>query len=66
MGGVKINGRVIFITALPYFHYFVSLETANTHKSEVLLLRISSRTANASVVTCRYLQIYNVSFILEF
>ena len=36
------------------FHYFISLETAKTHKSEVFLLRISSGNVNASeVVTCR-------------
>ena len=31
---------------------FISLETANTQKSEVFLLRISSGNVNASVVNC--------------
>ena len=62
MGGVKN----IFITMLLHFHYFISLETANTHKSEVFLLKISLGNVNASVVTCRYLQIYNFSFKIEF
>ena len=55
MAGVKNIWRVIFITALSYF---TSSETANTQKSEVFLLRISSGNVNASVVTCWYLQIY--------
>ena len=38
--------------------YFISLETANTPKSELLLLRISSGNTNAGVVTCRYPQTY--------
>ena len=42
--------------------YFISLE----NKSEVFLLRISLGNVNASVVTCRYLQIYNFSFKIEF
>ena len=49
---LKIYGGVIFITILLHFHYFISLETANTQKSEVFLLRISSGNVNASVVTC--------------
>ena len=41
---------VAFITT---FHYFISLETANTQKSEVFLLGILSGNENASVVvTC--------------
>ena len=49
MGGVKnIRGSTILLQ----FHYYISLETANTQKSEVFLLRIFSRNANASVVTC--------------
>ena len=37
----------------------ISLETANTQKSEMFLLRISSGNVNASVaVTCQYLQMY--------
>ena len=63
---LKIYGGVIFITILLYFHYFISLKTANTQKSEVFLLRISSGNVNPSVVTCRYPQIYNFSFTEEF
>ena len=36
---------------LLHFHYFISLEKLNTHKSEVFLLRIYSGNVNASVVT---------------
>ena len=43
-----------------------SLETVNTQKSEVFLLKISSGNVNASVVACRYLQIYNFNFRKEF
>ena len=43
-----------------------SLETVNTQKSEVFLLKISSGNVNASVVTCQYPQIYNFSFRKEF
>ena len=32
---LKTNAGVIFITALLDFHYFISLETGNTQKSEV-------------------------------
>ena len=56
----------IFITILLHFHYFISLETPNAQKSEVFLLRISLGNLNASVVTCRYPQIYNLSFRKEF
>ena len=63
---LKTNAGVIFITTLLHFHYFISLETANTQKDEVFLLRISSGNVNASVVTCRYPQIYNFSFRKEF
>ena len=63
---LKTNGGVIFITILLHFHYFISLETANTQKSEVFLLRISLEIHNASVVTCRYPQICNFSFRKEF
>ena len=66
MGGVKSIWRVIFIIILLHFHYFISLETANTQKSEVLFLKISSGNVNASVVTCQYPQIYNFSFGKEF
>ena len=42
-----------------YYYNFIILETANTQKSEVFLLRISSGNVNASVVvTCQYPQIY--------
>ena len=59
---LKTNGGVIFITILLYFHYFISLETANTQKSEMFLLRISLGNVNTSVVTCQYPEIYNFSF----
>ena len=62
MGGVKNIFGVVFITILLHFHYFISLETANTQKSEVFLLRISLGNVNASVATCQYPQIYNFSF----
>ena len=62
---LKIHRVVIFITILPHFHHFISLELANTQKSEVLLLRIFSGNVNASVVTCQYPQIYNFSFRKE-
>ena len=52
MGGVKNTWGLIFITILLHFHYFISLETANTQKSEVFLLRISLGNVNASIVTC--------------
>ena len=48
---LKIDGGAILITILLHFHYFISLETANTQKSEVFLLRISLGNVNASVVT---------------
>ena len=60
---LKTNGGVIFITTLLPF---ISLETASTQKSEVFLLRISLGNVNASVVTCRYPQIYNFGFRKEF
>ena len=47
---LKTNGGVIFITTLLHFHYFISLETTNTQKSEVFLLRISLENVNASVL----------------
>ena len=54
--------------SIPYytFIFFISLETANTQKSEVFLLGISLGNMNASVVTWRYFQIYNFSFRKEF
>ena len=45
-------GGVIFIAILLHFHYLISLETANTQESEVVLLRISKGNVNASLVTC--------------
>ena len=66
MGGIKNIWGVMFITILLHFHYFISLETANTPKRAVFLLRISSGKVNASVVTCWYPQIYNFSFRKEF
>ena len=63
---LKTNGGVIFITILLHFHYFISLETANTRKSEVFLLSISLGNANASVLVCWYLQFCNFSFRKEF
>ena len=53
-----------FTILLP-FRYFISLETANTQKSEVFLLKNSSPNVSASVATCRYPQIYNFSFRKE-
>ena len=63
---LKTNGGVIIITILLHFHYFISLETANSQKIEVLLLRIYSGNVNSSVATCRYLHIYDFSFRKEF
>ena len=59
-------GGVIFITILLHCHYLISLETANTQKSEVVLLRISTGNLNASLVTCWYPQIYDFSPRKEF
>ena len=59
---LKLNGGVIFITILQRFHYFISLDKANTQKNQVFLLRIFLRNVNASVVTCQYPQIYNSIF----
>ena len=50
MGGVKSIWRVIFIIILLHFHYFISLETANTQKGEAFLLRISLGNVNAQLV----------------
>ena len=63
---LKTNGGVMFITVLLHFHYFISLDTANSQKTEVFLLRISLGNVDASVVTCRYPQIYNFSLRKEF
>ena len=59
---LKTNGGVMFIPILLHFYYFIFLETANTKKSKVFLLRISLGNVNASVATCQYPQIYNFSF----
>ena len=48
-GELKYMDENIFY--LLHFHYFISLEKLNTHKSEVFLLRIYSGNVNASVVT---------------
>ena len=50
---LKKNVGVIFITMLLHFHYFISLETAYTQKSEVFLLRVFLGNVNASVATCQ-------------
>ena len=63
---LKTNGGVIFITILLHFHYFISLETANTQKYEVSLLIISSGNVNILVVTFQYPQIYNFNLRKEF
>ena len=59
-------GGVTFITMLLHFHYFVSLEAANTQKNEVFLLRTFSGNVNASVATGWYPQICIFSFRKEF
>ena len=48
-GELKLYGGVILLL---HFHYLIYLETANTQKSEVFRLIISSVNVNASVVTC--------------
>ena len=66
MGGVKnkLGSNIYcYITTLSYF---ISLETANTQKGKVFLLRISLGNVNASVATCRFDQIYNFRFRKEF
>ena len=49
---LKTNGGVIFITIVLHFHGIISLETANTQKTEVFLLRISRGNVKESVATC--------------
>ena len=68
MGRVKNKwrGGVIFITLLLQFHYFILLETANTQKNEMFLLRTFLGNVNASVFACRYRQIYKFSFRKQF
>ena len=48
MGGVKSMWRSNITT----LNYFISLETANTQKSEMFLLRICLGNTNVSLVTC--------------
>ena len=69
MGGatnIWRGGGVIFITMLLHFHYFISLERADTQKREVFLLRTSLGNVNALVATCHYPQIYKFAFRKEF
>ena len=66
MGGVKSKWGINNCYYITTLHYFISLETAKTQKSEVFLVRISLGNVNASVVTCQYPQIYNFSFRKEF
>ena len=66
MGGVKNkwgSNYYYYITALSLFHFF---RKANTQKSEVFLLIISSGNVNASFVTCQYPQIYDFSSRKDF
>ena len=57
MGGVKIICGEQYL--LLHLHYFISLEIANTQKSEVFLLKIYLGKVNGSgVATCRYPHIY--------
>ena len=61
MSGVKDKWRsnvYYYITTLSLLHF---LETGNTQKSEVLLLKISLGNVNASVNSCRYPQIFRNS-----
>ena len=59
---LKIYWGVIIITKSLHLHYFISLKTTNTQKSEVFLLRnVFSGNVNASAFTCLYPQIYNFS-----
>ena len=63
MGGVKnkwVSNIYYYITTLSLFHFLRNSEET------VFLLRISLGNVNASVVTCRYPQIYNFSFRKEF
>ena len=63
MGGVKnkwASNIYYYITTLSLFHFLRNSEET------VFLLRISLGNVNASVVTCRYPQIYNFSFRKEF
>ena len=52
MGGVKNKWRSIIYYYITTLSYFISLETANTQKSEVFLLRIFLGNVNASVFNC--------------
>ena len=54
-GGVEIYGGVIFITTFSLFHFIRN----NQHpENELFLLQNFSGNVNASVVNCRYPQIY--------
>ena len=55
-GELKLHGGS---NMLLHFHYLIYLETANTQKSKVFLLLISSGNVRASgVASCQYPQIY--------
>ena len=49
----KIYGGVIFITILLHFHYFISLETTNTQKSEMFLLMWMHQLFLADILSFR-------------
>ena len=66
MVDLKIYGGLILTSILLNFHYFISLETANTQKSEMFLVTIYTGNVYASFFTYRYPQIYNFSFRKEF
>ena len=66
MGGVKNIWRSHIYYYITTLYYIISLETANTQRSEMFLLKTSSGNQNASVVTCQYPQIYNFRFRSEF
>ena len=70
---ISLNVKVIWfkiVSAPPPVNLKVcqafSLKTVNTQESEMFLLRTSSGNVNASVVTCRYPQVYNFCFRKEF
>ena len=66
MGGIENkwgSNIYCYIITLSLSHFF---KNSQHQKTEVFLLRISLEIHNASVVTCRYPQIYNFSFRKEF